>query len=178
MRIYTAGLWFCCFTAVLAQTSEQLRDEQERRWDQHWATITRLPVAEIEELRVAAGIPNGSYSRIESLDTQTLNKRNQILLTEGIGSCLKLHVLTDTARGYSQVWMLGEVPKYTVLGGLGGKEKICSDAPAKPAVHATPDGMIVIEIPVNNYPGQRSFPVRRYWYEWSGQTYQIVQDRN
>jgi hypothetical protein len=86
MRIRNLGLCCCCLIPLLAQTGEK-REEWQRHWDQHWAQISRLPVAATEELRAAAGISNGSDSRIESLDAQTLKNRDHILLTERAGGC-------------------------------------------------------------------------------------------
>ena len=147
--------------------------------DQHWATVTRLPVAEVRALRIAAGILDGSDRRIESLDTSMLDSRKHILLFDrGVfSSCLVVHVLQQNTGDYSQVWSLSQVPTgigNSEVSGTGGP--ICMQGPRAPSVHTTTDALIVVEIPVYNYPFQRSVPMAAYRYRWDGHTYNLIEE--
>jgi hypothetical protein len=154
-------------------TVYRARQEQS---DEHWAFMTRLPAAQIRELRLAAGLPDDGAERIENLDLKTLSSRNQILLVGGIG-CLVLHVLQQNADAYKQVWSLSDVPDRGGIREVGAaRKKICGQGPAKASAHVTSDGVIVVEIPVYNYPFQRTVPTRSYQYRWDGYTYNLVEE--
>ena len=162
---------------VLAQTispTAVFMARQQEQSDKHWAIMTGLPLTQVREIRLAAGLPDDGAERIQNLDTKTLSSRNQILLVGG-GSCLVLHVLQQNAHAYIQVWSLSDVPRgigNNEVAGAGGK--ICGQGPARASAHVTSDGRIVVEIPVYDYPFQRAVVTRAYQYQWDGRAYNLI----
>jgi len=143
--------------------------------DQHWAAVTRMPKAEVRTIRMAAGITDVTDgSRISSLDAASLKQRNQLLLVEGNGLCIRLHVLERNGSSFKEVWLLSgmrdrgwTIDEVSERPGPG----ICTTAPRPPTAHATPDGRIVVEVPTQSDAFQRSFPVTTYSFRWDGAKY-------
>ena len=107
---------------------------------------------------------------ILSIDAKSLANRRQILLTEaGNGRCLRLHVMARKAEGFEEVWSLDELPDHPGRG-------ICAQAPRSPSAYATPDGRIVLEVPVRFDAFERSVPVNSYSFTWDGSTYKPAGD--
>lgn len=161
--------WFA--GEVFGQPS--LNSAMQEQSDRHWATVTRLPIEQVREIRIAAGVSDDSAPPIKGLDTTMLSKRDQVLVVApGHQACLS--VLQRNANGYTQVWAPAEVPRSKGNNeAIGGGGRICGQFSS---ARFDQDGLVVIEMPVNNYPFQRSVPVRTYRYRWDGHTYNLIEE--
>jgi len=166
--------------AAHAQTDADARvKSQHDREDQFWAQKSGLPVSDVRAIRLTADISDTtSGAGILNIDASTLKQRNHILFAEaGNGHCMSLHVLERNATGFSEVWSLTEVPRPLWLPGKMGNRPgggICSQAPKAPAAHATPDGRIVLEVPILSDPFLRTLPVSTYSFTWNGTTFELL----
>ncbi|PYT22464.1 MAG: hypothetical protein DMG57_35245 [Acidobacteria bacterium] len=91
-----AVLVLCCLSD--AQTEEGLKRHLRARHsllDRHWAQLTGLTPDAVRRLRITAGIDDTSDVMIDSLDTNTLSARKQILVVAVAGG---KWALSDTAR--------------------------------------------------------------------------------
>lgn len=167
---------------VLAQLDRAPNEEAElARQDQAWAQKSGLTVDDVHALRTAAGIthlwgPGGS--RIANLDTTSLKDRHQILLVEGF--CLRVHVYERKGEGFAEVRAVTDIPDPDKsIAGPGNHPGRCIGirAPIPPSAHATPDGKIVVEVPVLTELFVRPIPVSTYTFVWDGTTYRWDESR-
>jgi hypothetical protein len=143
--------------------------------DQHWALRTDLPKSDIRAIRIAAGI-TGITQVVRNVDAASFMRRNQILLVESRGGCLRLHVIERNAGNFKEIWALNGLQDrgWTIepVADPSGRG-VCSQAPRGPSAHATSDGRIVVEVPTMTDPFQRSMPVISYSFAWDGSTYAL-----
>jgi hypothetical protein len=149
--------------------------------DQLWARKSGLSVGDVRAIRLIGGISDTTWGAgILNIDASSLKPRNHILFAEaGNGHCMRLHILERNASGFTEIWSLNEMPgpiwshgKMANRPGAG----ICSQAPKAPHGHATPDGRIVLEVPILADPFLRTLPVSTYSFAWNGSKYEIVDD--
>jgi len=118
---------------------------------------------------------------IKNIDANSLKQNNHILLVEaGGGHCMRLHVFEHTPTAFKEVWSLGAIPRWSwsiTEAGKGSAEGICRQGPREPSAQATPDGRIVVEVPVLLDPSQRTMPVNTYSFNWDGNKY-VLQDED
>jgi len=125
---------------------------------------------------MAAGILDTTLGvAIANLDAVSL-KHNHILVVERQGSCIRLHVVERIEKEFKEVWSL------TGLKDRGWKMDeisdhpgpgICSQAPREPSGRATPDGRIVVEVPMLSDAFQRSTTAETYTFTWDGTRYAL-----
>ena len=164
-----AYLVLCTLSFSFGQSVESTANAKARNdtRDRHWAITTRLSLETIHQLRIIAGVSEDAI--IANLDRKNLSGRNHVLLVEvasGKGYCLRLHVLQVLSESATQVWALSELPD--------NSEGICRQGPVNPSAHATPDGRIIVDVPVYSEPFQRTLPIRTYTYAWDGGRYHLV----
>ena len=75
----------------------------------------------------------------------------------------------DKAGVFVEIWSLKRIPssnKYVDL-----SEGICRQGPTNPSASATPDGNLVVRVPVVFDPSQRNAVELKYNYVWDGNSY-------
>lgn len=167
---FSRRILFLAAFALFAQHPHHDRD------DDHWAIKARLPKTDVRAIRIAAGITDATVGvAIANLDAVTL-RRNQILLVDRQGQCIRLHVIERAAKDFKEVWSL------TGLTGRGWKMDeisdrpgpgICSQSPRLPSAHATSDGRIVVEVPTLADAFQRAATAETYTFVWDGAKYTL-----
>jgi len=170
---------FAC--VAFAQTDDarsflKLRHDRE---DQSWALKSGLAVTDVRGMRVMAAISDVTPAWIVNLDANSLRKNNHVLLVEGAGLCVRLHVFEHTPTDFREVWSIGEMPRRTWIlneTATGPGRGICSEAPRAPRAHATPDGRIVLEVPLLLDPWERTLPTSTYSFAWDGKKYALVDE--
>jgi len=179
MLCKTCALVLTSMGAIFAQmnTADRLKAQHDRE-DQLWAQKSGLPVSEVRAIRSVAGLSDATEgSRIVNIDANSLKRRNHILLVEG--PCVKLHVVERGADGFTEVWSLSETPGPSwSIGATANRpgRGICPQAPRPPSAHGTPDGRIVLEVPILLDPFERTLPVNIYSFAWDGTKYKISDD--
>jgi hypothetical protein len=173
-RKIPALLLLTCVSPIFAQVDpSDRRKAQQDADDRKWAQKTGLPLTEVQAIRAAAGILPTNFARIMNLDVTSLKERKHILLVEG-APCIRLHVIKRGATGFTEVWSLGELPRPAWKIGAPANRSargICPQAPRPASAHATPDGRIVLEVPILLDPFERTRPVETYTFTWDGGTY-------
>lgn len=176
-----AFVLFACVAPAFAQTdSAGLLKLRHQREDQTWARRSGLTEIEVRAIRIIAGIADSDSAQILSLDANSLKQRNHILLTEiGNGHCMRVHVVERKANGFSEVWLLSDVPahswSFSDTSDRPGRG-FCPAAAKSPGVHVTAQGAIVLEVPVLMDPFERSAPVSTYTFRWDGGKYLLADD--
>jgi hypothetical protein len=152
--------------------------QRHDREDQSWALKNGLAVTDVRGMRILAGISDVTFSWIINLDANSL-KNNHVLLVERAGMCVKLHVFEHTPTDFREVWSISEMPGRTWIPNeiaTGPGRGICSQAPRSPSTHATPDGRIVLEVPLLLDPWERTLPTSTYSFAWDGKKYALVDE--
>jgi len=170
----SAGLAF-------AQGAADLKAMRDRQ-DQRWADKSGLTVSEVRAIRILAGITDAiDGAAVQLIDAKSLRQRNHILLAEaGNGHCMRVHVFERTGSIFQEVWSLTGLPPRDWPIGAEAKPSgpgICPQGPRPPNVQATPEGRIIVEVPVLFDPFQRSMPANTFSFEWDGSKYVLVEDR-
>jgi hypothetical protein len=104
---------------------------------------------------------------IDNLDTETLRARDHILLitASGNGHCLQLTVFARERDDFRLVWSVTGTPS-----GAG----FCRESPINPQAYATPDGKLVVKVPVFDYSKGAAKATDFYTYIWNGKAYEFA----
>lgn len=171
-----------CMSVTLAQTNSADRVKAQRdREDRLWAQKSGLPASDVRTIRLLVGVSDTMFgSRILNIDAESLKQRKHILVVAG-GACVKVHVLQRGANGFVEVWSLDETPPRNLFwstsetAGHPGRG-ICPQSPQPASAHATPDGRILLEVPILVDPFQRTLPVSTYSFRWDGSKYELADE--
>jgi hypothetical protein len=158
-RAFFAILFLSASSAYTVQDPSKSPDVQK---DRIWAKKSGLPERMVRQMRVRAGVDDGSNEHIDLLDAKSLSHRKQVLLVTagGNGHCLGLFVFQKHAP-YDMVWFTD---------GLSGGAGICRESPINPKAFVSA-GRIVIQVPVFDYKRNVSKGSNVYVFEWNGKTY-------
>jgi hypothetical protein len=135
--------------------------------DRVWASRTGLMPEQVRELRLMADAPDDMNAYIDNLDTETLRARNHILLVtaSGNGHCLQLAVFEREGDDFELIWSVTGTPD-----GAG----FCRESPNNPEAYATPDGKLVVKVPVFDYSKGAAKATDFYTYIWNGKAYEFA----
>lgn len=145
---------------------------RHREEDRVWAERTSLTTEQVRQLRLAADVPDDEAASIVNLDTQNLKVHNHVLLVTagGNGHCLELVIFNREGNEFRRIWSLGELP-----GARGG---ICRESSLDPEAYATPDGKLVVKLPVFDYNSGTAKTTELYTYVWDGKSYEHTDDKS
>jgi hypothetical protein len=173
------GLGFATWIGIsFAQMDNRLKMQHDRE-DQFWAQRNGLRTDDIRAIRLLVGISDTTRGAgIKNVDATSLKERNHILFVEaGSGRRMRVHVFERTAQSFKEVWSLSEMPRHSWSAAEttnGSGQGICRQAPRDPSARATPDGRIVVEVPILFDPGQRTIPANTYSFGWDGKIYALL----
>jgi hypothetical protein len=165
---------------VAQQASTPLAERADHSWvhlhqsdDITWAYRTRMPVADFQKLRRAAGITDEQpLVRIEMVDSRTLpHERVLFVSVSGNRHCLIVGVYQHRGRDFRELWSTREMPD-------GGD--FCSESPCPNSrVFATQKGEVTIGVfPHDKDAGAEECDhVRVLTYRPVGKTYQLVNQK-
>ena len=173
---YAGAISFAQVNTTAGSAQAPTRDAEAGYEDRLLAGQSGLPELEIRAIRSSLDIPADSrpmQRRIVAVDATSLKPYGHILVVESENNgCLALHVLERNQAGLAEVWSLDKLPVHFPK--AGGTEGICRKAPRGPSAHGTQDGRIVVEVPVQTDPFQRTFSSETYTFVWDGHTYRQV----
>lgn len=156
--------------AQIDQSVEIVRLRHQRE-DQALAHRNGLTPEFIRQARIAAGISDVTNA-IETFDAKSFSQRHQILVVAFANTprhCISVHVLEEKAGALTEIWSLKRLKSSTKYVDLS--EGICRQGPVNPSASATPDGNVVVRVPVVFDPSQRNAVELKYNYLWDGSSF-------
>lgn len=179
ITLFLVWLFLPC-QVVAQQASTPLAERSDGFWvhlhksdDITWAQRTRMPVAEFQSLRRAAGITDEEPQvRVEMVDSRTLpHERILFVSASGNRHCLIVGVYEHRGRDFRELWSVREMPD---------SGEFCSELPCPNSrVFATQKGEVTIGVfPHDKDAGAEECDhVKVLTYRPVGKTYQLMSQK-
>lgn len=161
---------------TFAQSPSQICRSRQDSENETWARKAGLSKTDVQEIRATVpGAASRTCSYIVNLDSSSLKAHDQILLVEGAGSCIRIHVV-EGHPPFANVWSLGDQAITDTSGQLHFDQDgaVCSRSTPQPPSARVTEGKILLEVPSpRRYLDQRTFPPYTFEFVWNGRGYEM-----